>query len=403
MRVFYDHQVFDSQRIGGISRYFAELMSGADVFFDTVLGVKSTENQYLLESALLRERFALSAYTPLFPSLPNSIPGLVSLRREWTRCQSRAGKLKNKQYSHALLQQSNFDIYHPTYYDAVDFLPHLHGKPMVLTVYDMIHELFPEMMYKSDATASHKCLMVQHAKRIIAISKSTKRDLMRILQVPESRIDVIYLGSSMKRCEHLENAPKLPSRYILFTGARGGYKNFFHLLSAIADILREESDLFLVCTGAAFSESERAQLQSLGIHQKVVHLFADEAVLSYLYSHATLFVFPSQYEGFGIPILEAFRCGCPAVLSQTSSLPEVGGDAAVYIDPHNAESMRQVIRQTLHDSEQRRHLAALGSQRATLFTWKKAVAATAETYRRALALVPADAPLTPHASLQPQE
>ena len=139
-----------------------------------------------------------------------------------------------------------------------------------------------------------------------------------------------------------------------------------------------------MCTGHPFDPGERALLERLGVAARVVHVDATEGTLRALYRRATAFAFPSLYEGFGFPVLEAFAEGCPAALARTSSLPEVGGEAAVYFDPIDAASMRDTVARLLADAPLRADLAARGRERVRAFTWEATCAGTAEAYRRAL-------------------
>ena len=140
----------------------------------------------------------------------------------------------------------------------------------------------------------------------------------------------------------------------------------------------------LACTGLAWRDEDRQLFDRLGIASQVRLFQATDETLAQLYRHAELFVFPSLYEGFGIPVLEAFACGCPAALARSSSLPEVGGEAAAYFDPESTEEIRETLRRLLDSPAERQRLASLGLERERSFSWDRCASATKAVYGRAL-------------------
>jgi glycosyltransferase involved in cell wall biosynthesis len=155
------------------------------------------------------------------------------------------------------------------------------------------------------------------------------------------------------------------------------------MVEHLASLLRSEKDLELVCVGgSAFDKMETAQLKRLGIDHKVQYwTVGSDAELSKVYSRAACFVFPSQYEGFGIPVLEAFACGCPVVLNRASSLPEVGGEAASYFEENDPKSLEEEVRRVLEDADFRERMIELGRERAKTFTWTQSVAKHLAVYQ----------------------
>jgi glycosyltransferase involved in cell wall biosynthesis len=160
---------------------------------------------------------------------------------------------------------------------------------------------------------------------------------------------------------------------VLFVGQRGDYKNYSSFLTAMAPLLRDDARLRVVCAGGrAFGAEEVQRARQLGVGERVVHVPGpDDAALAALYRHARAFVFPSRYEGFGLPVLEAFAFGCPAVLARSSSLPEIGGDAARYFDPASEGAMRDAIDGVLRDESARAALIEAGRRRAREFSWAR--------------------------------
>nr|WP_262921691.1 glycosyltransferase family 1 protein [Pontibacter ruber] len=173
----------------------------------------------------------------------------------------------------------------------------------------------------------------------------------------------------------------LPEQYLLFVGNRALYKNFQSYLRAISSLFRKYNNLHLICAGGgSFNKEELTLIATLRLQNRIRQVAINDEKLSTLYRHATAFVFPSLYEGFGIPVVEAFSCGCPALLSNTSSLPEVGGKAALYFDPTSAEEMIHATEQILENTELRNIYAQKGVARATNFQWQTTAECTGNLY-----------------------
>lgn len=361
MNILYDHQIFSSQKYGGISRYFYELMrefqTMEDIHVD--ISIRVSNNHYIADQKYF-------THWNFFPK--NEFRG-----------KHRLMNIPNKFESVLKLKQKKFDIFHPTYYEPY-FLKYLGKKPFVLTVHDMIHEKFSEMFSPNDKTSKQKRVLVENAIKIITVSQSTKRDLIELFGTDESKIEVIYHGNSMfpKTDDniHLE----LPKKYLLFVGTRGGYKNFERFIKSVSRLLEEDEDFFVVCVGSGKFGSEMQLFSGLRIAKQVIHYGVNDESLAYLYKNALAFVFPSLYEGFGIPILESFACGCPVVCSHTSSLPEVAENAACYFDPYSEESMLNAILRVLEDSSFREDLIAKGYAQLKKFSWKQTAEQTKKVY-----------------------
>jgi glycosyltransferase involved in cell wall biosynthesis len=387
MRVLYDHQVFDMQRVGGISRYFTELVKNLPESVEPCIPVKYTVNQYLKDIP----SFAGQFYAP--PDYYTSFMGgrvfrgrrqLYNLKKKYFPEPDLT--LHNKELSIAALEKGNFDIFHPTYYDDY-FLKYIGNKPFVLTVYDMIHEIYPEyfMQDEKNRMISHmKKALLQKASRIIAISENTKKDILSICRVDEAKITVTHLSSSLAMNVIAQFPAELPKRFLLFVGNRDGYKNFYFFISAVYPLIEEDQNLHIVCTGRRFSPEEKAFIHSLDLTNHIHQYFVEDDQLAFLYKNALAFVFPSLYEGFGIPVLEAFACGCPALLSHSSSLPEVGSEAAIYFDPKNAFSIREAVKKVIYDEEKRKDLIDKGYKQLQKFSWSNVGLSTYQVYRQVL-------------------
>lgn len=362
IKVLYDHQMFSLQRYGGISRYFANLyhsfQNGTDVVADIPL--LYCTNQYLKNE------------TSLLPVIAGKM--LASKK-------SRLYKW-NKICSQAALEKNNFDLFHPTYYDPY-FLKHL-KKPYVITVHDMIYELYPQYFDAKDKFVAHKKEVIYKADHIIAISESTKKDLQRFYSISDEKITVVHHGFYPETSAQQPQAI-IPANYLLFVGDRLHYKNFLPFAEAITPLLRNDQSLQLVCTGGgAFTIAENRFFIKQGIADKVLQLNASNEELNFLYQHAKLFVFPSLYEGFGFPLLEAFSNNCPVAASNTSSFTEVGGEAVAYFDPTDKSSIHSVVSSLLSNAAAIQELQVKGSKRLGLFRMDDCAAATASVYRKIL-------------------
>lgn len=353
MKVFYDCQIYNSQRWGGISRYFVELIRRMPSDIDCSVGVRFTHNVHLPQIMAIGS-------LPFFPFKKD-----ISRRLNYGR-------------SRAILRKGAFDVFHPTYYNP--YFLEFTDKPFVLTVHDMIHERFPDAFSPSDTTSQSKRLLVEKAAVVIAISESTKRDLIELYGIDERKIRVIYHGRGVTSGRE-DSVEGLPDDYILYVGGRMLYKNFGLFAEAFAAIATRYPGLQLVCSGKPFNKNEVALLTRLGIQDRVKNFFVRDTQMKSLYAGARCFVFPSLYEGFGFPALESFAAGCPTLLSNTSSLPEVGGDGALYFDPYKVDDMAQAICTALDDNKLCEDLRAKGYAQLKRFSWEKCASATADLYR----------------------
>lgn len=366
MRIFFDHQAFSLQTFGGISRYYAELITGIN---------KVQDNQ---------------AYMPLVFSNNVHLQQSGFSVKPFLNKRNIRGKQKfiyetNRLLSIAKLRRTPYEVFHATYYDPY-FIPFLKGRPFVVTFLDMIHEKFSTQFPELEENGSlfkQKQLLANCADKIIAISESTKRDVVELLQIDPNRIEVIYLGNSLKPTITETNKKNVsPKPYLLFVGRRERYKNFKGLLQSIHHLLKKY-EIKLVCAGGGpFADDERLLIHSFGSEEWVKQVpIGDDAMLQSLYQQAIAFIFPTLYEGFGIPILEAFACECPCIVSNQSSLPEVAGDGALYIDPQSPESITNSIELLLHDSLLRQNLITKGREQLSHFSWENTVTKTIDLYK----------------------
>lgn len=359
-KILYDNQMFTFQRFGGVTRYFADLIYNlpADEFSASV-PMYFCENHYVVNT-----------YGKEYAAL--NFPANYRLRR-------RLYQIVNRHYAWKALQMGEYDIFHPTYYSPY-FLGTLkrRNKPFVLTIHDMTFERYPQDVLIYDRTIPHKKLLISKADHIIAVSENTKRDIVELLGTDPAKISVVHHGYRPV----IYKAQQLFDRYILYVGERKGYKNFYQWLSAIRPLLVADPALKVVCTGNAFTRSELDLFKKWGVSESIIHCSASDAELASLYSHALCFVFPSHYEGFGIPILEAFSNGCPICISDASCFPEVAGDAALYFNPNDAQSMQDTLRELITKSSLRDELRQKGFERVKEFSLERMVQETCDVYRK---------------------
>lgn len=359
MKIFYDSTIFSRQTFGGISRYFVELINHMPDYVEPVLGFRASDNVYL---ELLKEpRAHLSLH---------HVPDHKKLCR-----------FINRRFDARIMKKGAYDILHPTDYN--DFFESRNSRPCIITVHDMIHEVLRDKsLPKSKATEQIE-RNIRRADHIIAISHATKKDILECYGMDESRITVIHHGYSPAPSVTDMKKP-IEGSYILFVGERGGYKNFATFFEAFKILASRYKDLNLVCTGRPFKSAEKRMIAEAGLIGRVTHRMFDNDEMHAAYAGAECFVFPSRYEGFGMPILEAFAAGCPTAVSRASCLPEVAGEGAAYFNPDSAEDMAETIGRVISDSEYRTSLKEAATRRLKNFSWDKTSRLTAETYKSLL-------------------
>lgn len=227
---------------------------------------------------------------------------------------------------------------------------------------------------------------IRLASFIIAVSKFTQKELIKLFKVSPEKVTVVYNGIDHDVFHPKDRRP-LGCPYLIYAGSERPRKNLGRLLEAFAEVKKEFPALKLVKVGEAgrnlkFRQSIRAKIKKLGLEKEVVFVgHPEDEKLAEYYSGASCLVYPSLYEGFGFPPLEAMACGCPVVASRVSSIPEVVGNAGLLFEPHNVEEMATAIRRALTDEELRKRLISRGFERARNFTWEKTAEKTWRVYR----------------------
>jgi len=396
--VVYDHQAFTLQRVGGVSRYACELASrvaGSDDFRALVVAPLHI-NDHLAEAAVP----VRGLHVPLRHTRPQRLAAWIS--QTLTPLASlglRPALLHRTYYAHTRMPASA----------AASVAASL---PTVVTVHDMIHERYAGEFPRDDTTSRDKRARVESADLVICVSRHTADDLVRLLDVPPARIRVVPQGvsavfmsdqsahpnpslradASQHRAQHPGQRPvhhpvhsEGPGQrpYLLHVGQRGGYKNFAGALRAYAQSprLRTEFDL-VVFGGLPLLPAEQALARSLGLRPEAVRrVEGSDAALARAYRQARALVYPSRYEGFGLPPLEAMACGCPVACANTSALPEVVGEAAELFNPDDVPAMAQALERVCFDEARRSVLVRAGAERARQFSWDRCARETMQAYR----------------------
>ena len=383
MSVFFDYQAFEMQRFGGISRSYAELISHLHKDgYQCIVGIKESDNTCINKLGV-NVKPLYSTHHRFFSGRKYTI-GQRTITNYIAKIFGHQDYLRNlnQEYCIKLLKKQKFNIFEPTYYDSY-FLPYLNRKPFVMTVHDMIPELFPQYFTRDDFQIVKKKLLCPLAAAIHVPSSKTKEDLINILNIEPDKITVIHHGTPIIPKPSTKPQRQIENPYLLFVGEREGYKYFDLMLKEFAILVQKETDLHLVCTGRPFSDEEQRYIAELHQTERVHHSYASDENFYSLYHNAVAFVYPSAYEGFGLPILEAWSCGCPVMLNNASCFPEVGGEASIYFDINKKGDLAEhIISFYKISSEDRNALIKKGKDRLSLFSWEKSAKQLKHIYDR---------------------
>jgi len=366
LRIAFDQQVFLLQEFGGISRYVCSLSEALSCNPDVKVRI----------FAPLHHNGHLAGLSPALasgwriPRVPKTARPVFALSAFLAR---------------RAIRRFRPDIVHQTYYSANAFAPE--GARRVITVYDMVSERFPAEFGGNRFTGTKK-IAVSRADHVLCISESTRRDLIELFGVAPGQTSVVYLGyDDLVPSADASTRAQAGSRpYLLYVGSRGGYKNFEALMRAFASSSCVRSGFSVMCFGGgAFIPDELELFRQLKLSDMHVRqISGNDEMLTSMYMDAAAFVYPSLYEGFGIPPLEAMSLGCPVICGNTSSIPEVVGDAGEYFDPNDIESMRGAIEAVLQSPGRSQELVMKGHARRALFSWQRCASETLEVYRSIL-------------------
>lgn len=352
----YSDKGISFQRCGGVSRSFYEIIKRMDKR-NICIGAIFFNNIYF------EKYYNVNSYFHM-----NSI--------------GKIGKLINKLYLLVLIRVEKCDILHSTYYSI---FPDLLVKNVkhVTTIHDMIHErgLFPGDI----KTIINKKKHIYSADAIVTVSQWTKRELLDIYpDVSPEKIHVIYHGNGLEFNNEIEPCICIPKKYILFIGQRKYYKNFDRFLEAFSVLCQDDDELKLVCVGSRLDRKEKETIKRMCLMERVVTIQCDDAELAFLYKNAECFVYPSLYEGFGIPILESWSCDCPVVLSNIEVFKEIAGEGALYFDPYKIDEIVRAVKLVIEKTDLKQKLCDIGKQRLSRYSWDKAAQEMNAVYKSLL-------------------
>ncbi len=288
----------------------------------------------------------------------------------------------------------NIDLFHSTDSSSINLLPNSKCK-RVSTIHDVIVFKHPEFFTKKHMVIAQKMItnVTRKADHIIADSQSTKKDLLEVFpKLKEDDISVIYLAASDKfqkaptnQIEDFKIKYHLPERYFLSLATHEPRKNLRNLITAFRKLKRNSAfeDIGLVLVGGkGWLDSGVDETIESYKKDRIIPLgFIEDNHLSNLYSGAIAFAYPSLYEGFGLPVLEAMSCGRPIITSHISSIPEIAGKSAIYVDPYSIESIRNALQNIAENSDLREKLSKEAIQKRNEFAWEKTAKQTEKVYK----------------------
>jgi glycosyltransferase involved in cell wall biosynthesis len=316
---------------------------------------------------------------------------------KWFRSAWRSSWVKND------LKKHGIDLYHGLSHEIPLGIQRT-GIPSVVTMHDLIFERYPEQYGAVDVRIYRKKFRYActHATRIIAISEQTKKDLVHFYEVPENKIEVCYQGCHPAFAQKIASDEKkrvqklyaLPDKFFLYVGSVIERKNLLTICKGLYQVKEQCTwPLVVIGSGGAYKEKVKEYIKKKGMEDRVFFLsdqssakssaaFQSGADFPAIYQQAEAMIYPSVYEGFGIPVLEALWSRLPVITSNTSCLPETGGDAALYIDPLNEEQMAQALLHVARDETLRLEMIDRGWQHAHQFTTEKTVASVMMVYNQ---------------------
>jgi glycosyltransferase involved in cell wall biosynthesis len=373
MHVFFDDQIFHTQIRGGISRYITEVataLKNENLATPHIFGGYS-RNQQLADFA--RQNPAATHYIP---------------RRDQLRINSLVKNLSaawRKATYYQLAKDKRPFIYHPSFYQIDPFIQK-RAEATVITVHDMIAELFPTPSKHSVRHIAEKKQAITQADHIFTVSKSTRNDLLQFFpEISPDTITVTPLGPGLM-------APPVPPTryqprpYYLHVGHRDGYKNGMTLINAFIQSHKKIEEVDLILCGPTLRSEEQELISKQGVQGKITQIRASDIELQTLYTHALALIFPSAYEGFGLPLLEAQLHGCPVITCPVSSLSEVAGNAAIYTPAGDVAALADTLVALASDEALRTKLSKQGLAQAAQFNWPRTARLTTSGYATALSL-----------------
>lgn len=366
MRILYDHQVFSLQDTGGISRYHYELVKSLQALEDLRIELLIGGNASVLPFTMLR-----NPQTRVTAWKTRTRPGYARYA------------INEAVLSLLAPLRGGLDVYHPT---LNRIMPTVRSRRMVVTQHDCTHERFPHLFRNTEAFIRVKRKIFSIADAILCVSQSSRQDLLHFYDVDEAKTHVVHHGfcpleedPAIKPIEPVRTPSGEP--YLLYVGSRTDYKNFMLLLEAYAHAGLAEDYRLVAVGGGPPSAAEETRITQLGVAGRVSLMpRASDPALAKLYRSASLFVYPTIYEGFGFPPLEAMSLGCPVLANRTSSVPEICGKAAFYFQSQDPAELAAALIITLQDVDGIQEKRRLGYEQVRLYDWSRTARRTLEVY-----------------------
>ena len=359
MKIHFNYQIFYQQKIGGITNYYNNLLkeftnSNVDVTLNAPVNIFESFDK-------IKKKYGIN-----LNNYPSSIKNLI--------------EYLNFYFSEKYINKHQPDILHNSFYS--NKIIKRKNTKNILTVYDMITELHYSKNQNYKNLSIQKRNSVLNSDHIICISENTKKDLINLFNVNKKKISVVYLGTNLN-----ENGDKTLCKdkdFILYVGSRRDYKNFANFIKAysISKKIRKELNLILF-GGEKYSKYDAELIERYNLeNKKIKFISGNNLLLQSYYMNAKLFVYPSLYEGFGLPILEAMANSCPVCCSRTTSIPEVAGVAAEYFDPRKPEEIAKKMEKVIFNKRISKKLISRGLIQSKKFSWKKCAKETIEVYKK---------------------
>ncbi len=365
--VLYDHQVFSLQNYGGITAYYEWMLPKLAKF-----GV-SGHLSLLISSNYQVSKIKKHIYLGISDSFVKKYLKYVYF-------------LVNSMYTMALMRFYNYDIYHATYYEP-SFLNFLGNKKLVVTIYDCAYEEMGSNQAWTKRILDNRRKIIERADCILAISNDVKKDMLKYYDIEQNKIKVTYLFSPLGNSVIKSKLkPKTSKKYILYIGTREFNKNFIRFINAYKKLNRDYEDIGLICLGGGkFTDNEVKLFDKLNISNKIdwKYFSSDGDTVKYL-QNALMFVYPSLKEGFGIPLLNAFACGCPVAASNIPVFKEIADGAFVSFNPKSVDSMTRSFKTILLDKKESNKYVKCGYKVLRKYSVERLAKETANIYKSLL-------------------
>lgn len=358
MKIKFDYQIFIMQEYGGISKYF--------IYLSKFINSSSNHQSKIIAPIYINKNINDIDQIELIGLYIYYVSRFVK-RMLWY-----INSIIDYFYSY----NNNLDINHKTFYSINSDSRSKKGTRVITTIHDMTYEIFPEYFKNANNISRCKLKACNKSDHIIAVSHSTKNDLVKIFNIRPEKISVIYHGVDKSIFFQFKSQVKFINEigpFILFVGNRHLYKNFNSLLKAYS-LNKTISDNYklVLFGGEDFLEEENILIKELGLFSNILKFKGNDTLLANFYNAASLFVYPSLYEGFGMPVLEAMACGCPVIAGNNSSIPEVVKDSCLLIeDFKDINLIEKNITMLLEDNDLQKKLRIKSIDRSLDFSWEK--------------------------------